>query len=241
MKARDVMTRKVVSISPEASIAEMGQSMLDNKISGLPVVDNAGHLVGIVSEGDCLRRVETGTERKRPRWLEFLVGPGRLSAEYIRSHSLKVADVMTQPAIAITEDTPLQEIVHLMESRRIKRLPVVRDRKVVGIVSRANLLHALVSAADKIPTGTPTDAAIRDQLMTELNNQPWAPQLNAVVQDGIVDLWGIVFAANQREAAIVAAKNIPGVKEVRSHIAWVEPMSGMVLLDSAQNASGPAG
>jgi len=147
---------------------------------------------------------------------------------------------MTQAPITITEDTPLDDIVHLMETHRIKRLPVVRDRKVVGIVSRADLLHALASAAKSIPTGTPTDAAIRDQLVTELAKQPWAPQLNATVRDGIVDLWGIVLAAHQREAAIVAAENIPGVKAVRSHVAWVEPVSGMVIAEAEAQTGGTA-
>ena len=236
MKAADVMTRKVVSIKPNASIAEMVRLMLDNRISGLPVIDDRGDLVGIVTEGDCLRRAETGTERKRPRWLEFLIGPSRLAAEYIHAHSRKIAEVMTQPPITITEDTPLDEIVHLMETRRIKRLPVMRDGKVVGIVSRADLLHALASAAKSIPTGAPTDTAIRDQLMTDLAKQPWAPQLNATVRDGVVELWGVVLAAHQREAAIVAAENIPGVKAVRTHVAWVEPVPGMVISEEEQTS-----
>ena len=147
---------------------------------------------------------------------------------------------MTQSPITITEDAPLDDIVHLMETRRIKRLPVMRNRKVVGIVSRADLLHALASAAKSIPTGTSTDAAIREQLISELAKQPWAPQLNATVRDGVVDLWGIVLAAHQREAAIVAAENIPGVKTVRSHVAWVEPVSGMVIYDAEEQAGGTA-
>jgi CBS domain-containing protein len=238
MKAKDVMTPKVVSIRPNASIAEMVRLMLDNRISGLPVINDHGELVGIVTEGDCLRRAETGTERKRPRWLEFIIGPSRLAAEYIHAHSRKVAEVMTQAPLTITENTPLDDIVHLMET--IKRLPVVRDRKVVGIVSRADLLHALASAAKSIPMGTPTDAAIREQLVTELAKQPWAPQLNATVRDGVVDLWGIVLAAHQREAAIVAAENIPGVKAVRSHVARVEPVSGMVIAEAEEQTSGTA-
>ncbi len=240
MKAADVMTRRVVSIKPDASIAEMAKLMLDYRISGLPVIDSHGDLVGIVSEGDCLRRAETETERRRPRWLEFLIGPGRLANEYVRTHSRKVQEVMTQNPTTITEDTPLDEVVHLMESRRIKRLPVVRLGKVVGIVSRANLLQALAGTAGTISSGAPTDAAIRDQLVTELAKQPWAPPLNATVRDGVVDLWGVVFAAHQREAAVVAAENIPGVKTVRSHVAWVDPMSGTAIYDPEENATGTA-
>jgi CBS domain-containing protein len=240
MKAEDVMTRKVLSIRPDASIAEMAKLMLENRISGLPVVDDRGDLVGVVTEGDCLRRAETGTERKRPRWLEFLIGSGRLAEEYIHAHGRKVADVMTPSPITITEDTSLDEVVHVMETRRIKRLPVVRDRKVVGIVSRANLLHALATAAGNVPSVSPTDATIRDQLMAELAKQSWSPQLNVTVRDGIVDLWGVVLAAHQREAAIVAAKNIAGVKDVRSHLPWVDPVSGMVIGDPDAGANGTA-
>jgi signal-transduction protein with cAMP-binding, CBS, and nucleotidyltransferase domain len=127
-----------------------------------------------------------------------------------------------------------------MEKRRIKRLLVVRDRKVVGIISRANLLQALATAAPHIPSGHPTDAAIRDQIIAELAKQPWTPQVNATVRDGVVDLWGVVLAAHQREAAIVAAENIPGVKSVRSHVAWVDPASGMVISDPEENATGTA-
>jgi CBS domain-containing protein len=240
MKAGDVMTRKVLSTNPDASIAEMAKLMLENRISGLPVVDDRGDLVGIVTEGDCLRRAETGTERKRPRWLEFLIGPGRLAEEYIHAHGRKVADVMTPNPITITEDTPLDKVVHVMETRRIKRLPVMRDRKVVGIVSRANLLHALASAAANVPSVSPTDATIRDQLMAELAKQPWSPQFTVTVRDGIVDLWGVVLAAHQREAAIVAAKNIAGVKAVRSHLPWVDPVSGMTIGDPDGDANGTA-
>ena len=235
MKAGEVMTRNVVSIGTDASVADMVKLMFDNRISGLPVVDDQGGLVGIVTEGDCLRRAEIGTERKRPRWLELLIGPGRLADEYIHTHSRKVAEVMTQSPITITEDTSLEEVVHLMESRRIKRLPVVRNGKVVGIVSRANLVHALASASTDIPSNTLPDATIREQLMTELVKQPWSPPLDATVRDGVVDLWGVVLAAHQREAAIVAAENIPAVRAVRSHIAWVDPVSGMVIYDDRQD------
>ena len=238
MKAGDVMTRKVVSISLDASIAEMAKLILENRISGLPVVDDRGDLVGIVTEGDCLRRAETGTQRKRPRWLEFLVGTERLADEYVRAHSRKVAEVMTPSPITIAEDAPLDEVVHLMETRRIKRLPVMRDRKIVGIVSRANLLHALASAASNVPLVSPTDTTIRDQLMAELATQPWAPQFTATVRDGVVDLWGVVLAGHQREAAIVAAENIAGVKAVRSHLPWVDPISGTVIDDPDGDAGG---
>jgi predicted transcriptional regulator len=148
-----------------------------------------------------------------------------------------VADIMTPDPITVTEETPLEEVVHRMESRRVKRLPVVRDGKVVGIVSRANLLHGLASVSAKIPAGAPSDAAIRDQLMTELAKQPWAPQVNPTVHDGVVELWGVMLAPHQDQAAIVAAENIPGVKAVHSHLAWVDPASGMIIYGSDDHAT----
>ena len=233
MKVRDIMTRKVLSIEPDASIFQAVHSMLQNKISGLPVVNNDGDLVGVVTEGDFLRRAETTTERKRPRWLAFLVGPGKLADEYVRTHARKIADVMTPEPYTVTEDTALEDVVQLMEKRRIKRLPVVRGKKLIGIVSRANLLHALASLAPQVhfSASAPTDETIRNLLLNELDHQRWAPMgfLNVVVNNGVVELWGNITDEREREALIVAARNIPGVRDVKDNLAWVEPMSGVVI------------
>jgi len=231
MKVKDVMTRKVLSIEPDVSVLHAVRSMLQNKISGLPVVDANGTLVGIVTEGDFLRRTETTTERRRPRWLEFLVGPGRLADEYVHTHASKVSAVMTPDPYTVTEDTPLEDVVQLMEKQRIKRLPVVRGKSLVGIVSRANLLHALASLAPNSPAAVPADGVIRERLLAELERQKWAPLgfLNVVVQKGVVELWGSITDERERQALIVAAQNIAGVKDVRDHLIWVEPMSGVVI------------
>jgi len=141
------MTRHVICVAPDSSIFEASRQMLQSNISGLPVVDGKGNLVGIVTEGDFLRRAETGTERKRPRWLEFIVGPGTLARDYIRSHSRKVEEIMSPDVRTVTEDAQLDHVVALMEKHRIKRLPVMRGRDIVGIISRANLLHALAGVA----------------------------------------------------------------------------------------------
>jgi CBS domain-containing protein len=231
MQVKDVMTRKVLSIEPDVSVLEAVRSMLQNKISGLPVVDANGTLVGVVTEGDFLRRTETKTERQRPRWLEFLLGPGRLADEYVHTHAGKVAAVMTPDPYTVTEDTPLEDVVQLMEKHRIKRLPVVRGKSLVGIVSRANLLHALASLAPRLPAAAPADGVIRERLLAELERQKWAPLgfLNVVVQNGVVDLWGSITDERERQALIVAAQNVAGVKDVRDHLIWVEPMSGVVI------------
>jgi len=231
MKVQDIMTRKVLSIEPNAPVLQAVRSMLQNRISGLPVVNADGNLVGIVTEGDFLRRAETTTERRRPRWLEFFVGPGRLADEYVHTHAGKVADVMTPEPRTVTEDTPLEDVVRLMEKHRVKRLPVVRGKLLVGIVSRANLLHALASLAPTVPATTATDQTIRTNLLAEIESQKWAPAafLNVTVQNGVVELWGTILDERERQALIVAAQNVPGVKDVRDHLAWIEPMSGVVI------------
>jgi len=237
MKAADVMTSHVISVAPDASVQECVRLMLEYRISGLPVIDATGSLVGIVTEGDFLRRVEAGTERKRPRWLEFLAGPGRLADEYIHSHGRKVSEVMTSDPITVTEDTPVEQVVRLMEGRRVKRLPVVRGTTVVGILSRANLLHALAVVGREAAPAARDDKTIRAGVVAELAKQPWAPRdlIDVTVRNGIVDLWGVVTTEPQREAAAVVAENVPGVKQVKNHIAWIEPTSGMVLYQSPED------
>jgi len=230
MKAHDVMTWGAITVGPDDSVTHAVQLMLQNKISGLPVVDDNGQLVGIVTEGDFLRRGELGTQRQRPRWLEFLLGPGRLAAEYVQASGQKVRQVMTSEARTVTPETPLQDVVQQMEHHRVKRLPVVQDGKLVGMVSRADLLHALGNVARELKPVTGDDATIREQIIAECAKQPWAPRINVVVQDGVAALWGVITDDRKRDALIVAAENVPGVKQVRDHLAWIEPMSGMVLL-----------
>jgi CBS-domain-containing membrane protein len=232
MKASDIMTRKVISLEPDASIAQAVRLMLQHRISGLPVVDEKGKLVGVLSEGDLLRRQETGTQRHRPRWVEFLMGSGRLANEYVRTSGRTVREIMTPDVRTITEGTPVEDIVQLMERHRIKRLPVLRGDAVVGIVTRANLAHALASVAAEAKPAAAKDSAIREQLQTELDRQPWAPVtlINIVVRNGVVQLWGSITDEAQRAALIVAAENTPGVRKVEDHLVWVEPMSGLVFV-----------
>jgi CBS domain-containing protein len=243
MKAADIMTRRVVSIGAEASVLEAIRLMLQNKISGLPVVDGEGLLVGIVTEGDFLRRAETGTQRTRSRWLEFLMGPGRLAAEYVHSHGRKVSEVMNPDPVAIDEDTPLAEVVRILEERRIKRVPVVHGRRVVGIVSRANLLHALASVSREMAAGANSDTAIRDEVLAELAKQPWAPRhfINPVVRNGVVELWGSIFDERERQAVRVVVENVTGVNTVKDHLVWIEPMSGMSFEAAGEQPSPSAG
>ena len=231
MKAKDVMTSPVVSVEPDASIWQAVRIMLQRHISGLPVIDQHGRLVGIVSEGDFLRRAETGTQRRSPSWLEFLVGPGRLADEYTRTHGRKVREVMTPDPLTVREETPLDEVVRTMEKRRIKRLPVVRGDKVLGIVTRANLVHALAGVARELKPTAVSDREIRERLLKELASEPWAPVglIDVSVRDGAVELWGTITEERQRQALVAAAENVPGVRSVKEHLGWVDVMSGMVL------------
>lgn len=231
MNAKDVMTRDVISIQPDATVLQAARLMLQHHISGLPVIDKTGKLVGVLSEGDFLRRQETATQRRRSRWLEFLMGPGRIAAEYTHTHGSKVSEVMTEDVQVVGENTPLEEVVELMERYRIKRVPVICDDAVTGIITRSNLMHAMVSMARQAPPAATNDAAIRDRMMAEMKNQQWAPaaMTNVVVHDGVLELWGVIVDERQREALKVVAENIPGVKAVKDHLVWVEPTSGITI------------
>jgi CBS domain-containing protein len=231
MNAGDVMTQSTVTVAPDASIMHAIRLMLERRISGLPVVDHAGALVGMLTEGDLLRRTELGTQRQRPRWIEFLIGPGQLASEYVSASGRKVCEVMTTPVYSVAEDTPLTDVVQIMESKQVKRLPVVRDNQVVGIVSRANLLRALASLPRDAEPADVTDASIRNHLLAELDKQRWAPValVDVIVRDGVVHLWGTLTDERQRQGIRVAAENTPGVKGVEDHLVWIEPMSGIVV------------
>ncbi|MGA8611583.1 MAG: CBS domain-containing protein [Xanthobacteraceae bacterium] len=241
MQVRDVMTPNVISVKADESILIAARLMLQNRISGLPVVDANGALVGVVTEGDFLRRGELGTSRRRPKWLEFLVGPGRLASEYVHQSGRKVAEVMTADPLTVGENDPLETVVKLMERRRIKRLPVMRDGRMVGIISRANLLHALASLARETPPATTDDAAIRERILAALAKLHWAFGINVVVKDGVAEIWGTIMDERERQGCIVAVENVPGVKKVHDHLVWVEPMSGMAFASSEDDVREAAG
>ncbi|WP_406857815.1 CBS domain-containing protein [Alsobacter sp. KACC 23698] len=244
MRAKDVMSPGLVAISPEASITQAAALMLEKRISGLMVLDAAGALVGVLSEGDLLRRVELGTERKRPKWLEFLLGPGRLSSEYVQTHGRRVREVMTRDVVCVAEDAELSEVVKLMNDHRVKRIPVLKDGKAVGIVTRADLLRALqaILARGAVPEN-PSDVEIRDAVLKELKAQSWAPtgSVNLSVRDGVVEWTGCIFDEREREALRVAAENTPGVTSVKDRMTTVEPYSGFVMTSPDDTTSGAGG
>lgn len=226
MKAQDVMVSPAITVKSRSSVKDVAKLLLEHRISAVPVVDDDGRLVGIVSEGDLLHRTEAGTERHRSWWLQILAGDETLASEFVKSHGRRVGDVMTRDVITARPDTPLQDIATRLEKNLIKRVPIV-DQKghLLGIVSRANLIQAVASGRDEEDVEA-SDAAIRDTLLEELKKQQWAHTmlLNVTVTEGVVTLWGMTNSDAERKALRVAAEEIPGVRAVNDNLA-LRPMA----------------
>jgi CBS domain-containing protein len=220
MKTADVMTTRVISVPGDMPVNEVAKLLLEHRISAVPVVDADGRLLGIVSEGDLMRREETGTEAHRSWWLSAFTRSDEAAEEFVKSHGRFARDVMTHAVVTVSEDTPLAEVAQTLERRGIKRVPVVRDGRVVGVVSRANLLQGLVAAPAPTAAATVDDATLRARLLATLDRQPWHAtlQANIVVSGGIVHLWGLVPTEQQREALRVLAENIEGVRAIEDHL-----------------------
>jgi CBS domain-containing protein len=220
MKASDVMVCNVITVGPDATVQEVADILLRNRISAVPVVSTSGEMLGIVSEGDLLNRPEAQTSHRKSWWLDALASNETLAAEYVKSHSRRVADVMTCDVITAAPDTTVAEIAALLEKNSIKRVPIVENSRIVGIVSRANLLQGLASMGKNAPSTRPDDSAIRDKVMAKLRNERWTrPALISVtVCDGTVELWGIVESQAERKAVHVLAEVTPGVRAVNDNL-----------------------
>ena len=226
MKARDIMSTKVVTVSPSTSVRDIAGLMVERHVSGLPVLNDNGTLVGMVSEGDLLRRPEIGTQKHRRRWVSFFSGVDSQAREFTKSHALRAGDVMTEQVIHVSGETPLGDVVGLMEKHNIKRLPVLSDGKLVGIVSRADLLRALAATrVEPMPPPAESDATIRAAMIDVLKIEEWAmsAMVNVIVSEGVVHLWGVIDSDDQRQALRVAAENIPGVTAVEEHLTFSLP------------------
>ena len=227
MRAHQIMTRNVITVSPETSIVDAANIMLRNHISGLPVLGPSGNLVGIVSESDFLRRSEIGTQRKRSRWLQFFASPGRLAEEFVTERGRTVGDVMSCNPVTAEEGTTLDELVALMERHDIKRLPVLSHGRLVGLVTRSNVLQAVARMAKEVPDPTADDDHIRMRLLRVYDAADWRPiGLQVTVRNGVVHLHGLIVDDRARRAAVVAAENTEGVREVHDHICLVDNWSG---------------
>ena len=227
MNAADVMTSNVISVRADASVGEIAEILLTNRISGVPVVDDAGNVIEIVSEGDLIHRVEVGTERRRSWWLELLSSKQILAHEFIKAHARKAADLMTRHVITVKPDTPLSDLAGLLDKHGIKRVPVTENGKLVGIVSRANLVQALFKPRrDTAAEKAVTDSALREKILAQLKFEPWWPgDVNVIVRNGAVELWGIVESQVENDAIRIAIEEIPGVRSISNHISTNQRIS----------------
>ncbi len=226
MLAKDIMTTDIVTIAPSLRVEEIARLLLSRNISGVPVIDDRDRLIGLVSEGDLLRRTEGGTERQRSWWLSLLASPEESARDYIKTHGRTAEQVMTREVVTVTADTPVGEIAQILERRRIKRVPVVEDGRIVGIVSRANLLHSLATYKDRISvTPSPDDRSIRAEVQALVAKADWISHgsLNVLVADGAVELWGWVDSEDERKALMIAVGEMDGVKQVVDHLGSVPP------------------
>jgi CBS domain-containing protein len=231
MIVADVMTRNCVTIAPDATVEEAVSLMLSRQISGLFVVDKEGDLAGVITEGDLLRRDELGTQRHRPWWLRLLASPARQAHDFSQANGRHVHDVMTEDVLSIGQDAPLEDVVATMEKHRIKRLPVTADGRVVGVVSRSDLLRALIGRVRPAEPQDIDDRSIRTAILNALEAEAWAPTttLNVTVAGGVVDLWGTITNEQERHGIRVIAENAAGVKSVKDHLVYIEPYTGTVI------------
>jgi CBS-domain-containing membrane protein len=229
MKASEVMTTRVITVAPSATVREIAGILLDNRISAVPVVDERGVTVGIVSEGDLLHRVEAGTERHRSWWLNLIADRATVARDFLKSHATRAREIMTRPVVSVAPDTPLGEIAEILEKRRIKRVPVIDEGRLVGIVSRANLLQALAARKPVAPAAAPGDAALRERVLGDLRKElaDSATHVNVIAVDGTVELWGQVETADEREALRVAAELVPGVRSVVNNVVLNKVFAGV--------------
>ena len=216
MRAIDVMVHDVVTVHPDTDVTEAIKLMSVHDVSALPVVDAAGNLVGVLSEADLIHRAEIGTEKQRPWWLEAVTGASTLATEFAKSHGKKVGEVMADGVISVAEETPLSEIAAIFERKRIKRVPVVKGGKLVGIVSRSNLIQALASVVGRMDQHDESDRQIRLDLLARLQEQKWTDfgSRNVTVSNRVVHLWGLVGSEAERKALLALAESVPGVSRV---------------------------
>lgn len=223
MRANQIMTRSVITVTAGTPIVEAARIMVRDHVGGLPVVDASGRLIGIVSDGDFIRRAEIGTERKRGRWLGLLLGRGRLAADFVHSHGRTVGEIMTPHPVTIGEDTMLSEIARIMEQKRVKRLPVMNGERLVGMVTQTDFVQAFADLAMAVPAPTPDDDMLRGKILDQLEQATCKPsRFNVVVRDGVAHLSGAIKSEKERLTAVIAAQSVAGVKDVRDQM-WVYP------------------
>jgi CBS domain-containing protein len=219
MNAADIMVKSVATVGPETSVREVASLMLERRISGVPVVDVERRVLGIVSEGDLIRRPEIETDRAPSGWVGFFLSDEESARDFVKSHGRKAREVMSQPVIGVGPDTPLAEIVRLMQRHGVKRLVVLREGKLAGLVTRADLLRAMLAHQD-VPPAASSDQELSERIASMLREENWATSafVFARVEDGVAHLWGTVESAAQRDALILAVRSLPGIRDVQPRL-----------------------
>ena len=231
MQASEVMTRDVLTVGPETAVATAADLMVRRRVSGLPVVDAGGRVVGMFTEGDLLRRAETGTsDVHRPGWLSFLLGGSRDAGDYVKTHSRRVGDLMRTDVASLPPSADLENVVDLMQRRKVRRIPIVIDGRLVGIVSRLDLVRAVANKLEAVVSDS-DDFGVEERLRTELEKQPWinANSIGVSVRNGVVTLTGFIYDERCRKALIVAASNVAGGVKVEDQLIWADPTLGLVV------------
>ncbi|HYP62757.1 MAG TPA: CBS domain-containing protein [Acidocella sp.] len=230
MQVAELMNRNTLSVMPSSLVSDAARIMVAHRISGLPVLDEQGKLVGIVTEGDLLRRAEIGTDGAQAGWLKSLLMPSAVAADYVQTHARHVSGVMTHNPVFVTPETGIDEAAQLMFRKQIKRLPVLDHGKLVGVISRSDLVRILARKLINTPAES-SDESIANYIKAEISHANWAPKsgLRIAVKDHVVEVKGTVFSDEERQAVICIAENAPGVKEVKDNLVFVDPGSGLAF------------
>lgn len=230
MKAQDIMTRDVVSVRPDATIRDIAALMVDKHISGVPVVTDDGKIVGMVSQSDLLHRAEVGTERRHKWWFKVIADSRDMAREYAKAHGLHAADVMSRYVISVKPDTDLGEVADILDKSRIKRVPVIQDSKLVGIVTRGDLVRALTMTKTTKAATKVDNAALHKVLQDRIRAQPWLnadqSHINLMVKDGVVEMWGFIETPDQHRALRALVEETDGVARIEDQVTVGIPHRG---------------
>jgi CBS domain-containing protein len=228
MEAREVMTRNVVTVGPDTTVGEIAAILVRHRISAVPVV-SGGQLLGIVSQTDLAHRSETGTEKRRKWWLEVFADPNAKAREYVKSHGLTALDVMTRFVVSVREDASLAEVADVLDAHRIRQVPVMSDGRLIGMISRADLVRKLAEAKIAAPAPRPDNGALQKAIWAQIKAEPWlkAAYVNLAVKDGVVEIWGAVDSEEQHRALKIVVEGVPGVRKVVDQVSPLPKVVGL--------------
>jgi CBS domain-containing protein len=229
MEAQEVMTRDVVTVGPDATVGEIAALLVRHRISAVPVVSGDQQLIGIVTQTDLAHRSETGTEKRRKWWLEVFADPDVKAREYVKSHGRSARDIMTRFVVSVPQNASLGEVADVLDSQRIRQVPVVSKGRIVGMISRADIVRKLAETKAAASDARPDNSALQKAIWDQIKAQPWlkAALVNLSVQDGVVELWGAVDSSEQRQALRVLVEGVDGVRSVEDHVSLLPAVVGV--------------